>query len=328
MPNILIIGATGYIGTALSQSLLRSGNHRVFGLARSSEKARSLSANEVIPIIGSISSSESSSLASAIDTHRIDTIVDVSGPNESTLDFIHLLKSIGGERLERAKKDGAKVVPKLGFIYCSGTWVHGSSSEPVNDLMPVGTASAPTPPAELVAWRTEVEKEVLDARDVLDVTVIRPALVYGRGCAIWTILFEPLLQAAKGEGNDMKGVVKVQADEESRPGLVHVDDVASAFHVAIDKLPLISGTGVYPVFDLQTSQESMRDILAAAARELGFMGKVALVGAGNDLFAKAMSTTGNCNSGRAKTLLGWEPKREGFMERVGVFVKAWEASRA
>lgn len=218
------------------------------------------------------------------------------------------------------------MVPKLGFIYCSGTWVHGSSHVPVNDLMPVGTPNAPAPPAELVAWRTKVEKSVLAARDVLDVMIIRPALVYGRSCAIWTSFFEPLYEAVQSQS--LPDTVRVPADEDSRPGLVHVDDVASGFHAAIEKLNIIAGTGVYPVFDLQTSQESMNDILRAAARELGFKGNLELVGAGEDLFAKAMCANGSCSSGRAKSLLGWAPKREGFVEGMGVFVKAWESSRA
>lgn len=48
--------------------------------------------------------------------------------------------------------------------------------------------------------------------------------------------------------------------------------------------------GVYPMFDWQTSPESMEDILSAAAKELGFKGKVGFFGAGKDLFAKAMRT--------------------------------------
>ncbi|KAN0117768.1 NAD(P)-binding protein [Hyaloscypha variabilis] len=324
MPNILIIGATGYVGTALSQSLLRSGNHRIYGLARSPSKALSLSATEVTPILSTSPSTLNSTLTTAISTHHIDIIIDVSGANQESASLLALVKQIGAARLEKAAQDGVTVVPKLGFIYCSGTWVHGSSNEIVNDLMPVGTKDSPTPPAELVAWRCELEREVLSARDVLDVMVVRPALVYGRSCAIWTGLFEPLFQAAKAGSGE---VVKVAADEESRPGLVHVDDVAAGFHAAVDKLPIISGTGVYPVFDLQTSQESMRDILGAAAREMGFVGKVELAGAGEDLFAKAMCTTGNCSSGRAKTILGWTPRREGFVEGMGVFVKSWEASR-
>jgi nucleoside-diphosphate-sugar epimerase len=325
MPNILIIGATGYIGKALSQSLIRSGNHRVFGLARSQEKARSLAQEEVIPILGSISPESSSSLISAINLHHIDTIVDVSGAAHGSLDLLNLIKGIGKMRLEKAKSSG-EMVPKLGFIYCSGTWIHGSTHAPVNDLMPVSTPNAPAPPAELVAWRTEVEKSVLAARDVLDVVIIRPALVYGRSCAIWTSFFEPLYEAAQSQ--TLPDTVRVPADEDSRPGLVHVDDVASGFHAAIEKLNTIAGTGVYPVFDLQASQESMKDILRAAAKELGFKGKVELVDAGEDLFAKAMCTNGNCSSGRAKSLLGWAPKREGFVEGMGVFVKAWESSRA
>lgn len=325
MPNILIIGATGYIGKALSQSLVRSGNHRVFGLARSQEKARSLAQEEVIPILGSFSPENSSSLISAINNHHIDTIIDVSGAAHGSLDLLNLVKGIGATRLEEAKSRG-EMVQKLGFIYCSGTWVHGSSHVPVNDLMPVGTPNASAPPAEIVAWRTEVEKSVLAARDVLDVMVVRSALVYGRGCAIWTGFFEPLYKAAQSQSPP--ATVRIPADEDSRPGLVHVDDVASGFHAAIEKLNTIAGTGVYPVFDLQTSQESMRDILSAAAKELGFEGNVELVGAGDDVFAKAMCTNGKCNSGRAKSLLGWVPKREGFVEGMGVFVKAWESSRA
>lgn len=53
---------------------------------------------------------------------------------------------------------------------------------------------------------------------------------------------------------------RVALEPTSQPGLVHVDDWAEGLQCAIEKLPLISGTGVYPVFDLTTSQESMRNI--------------------------------------------------------------------
>jgi len=320
MVNVLVIGATGYIGQALCQSLLRSGNHRVYGLARSPEKALSLARDEVIPLLGSISPS---TLPQAIATHRIDVVVDVSGAHKESHDLLALLKKVGSERLAAAKREGFPT-PKLGFIYCSGTWVHGSSNEPVNDLAPVGTASAQFPATELTSWRPELERAVIASSDVLDVMVVRPSLVYGRTSAIWTTLFEPLFQAAK---NGDEEVVKLPADEDSRPGLVHVDDVATGFHVAIEKLSLIAGTGVYPVFDLQTSQESMRDILVAAAREFGYKGKVELVGAGEDLFMRAISVSANGCSGRAKTVLGWEPRRGGFVSGMDVFAKAWVASR-
>ncbi|KAH6678578.1 NAD dependent epimerase/dehydratase family protein [Halenospora varia] len=301
MPSVLIIGATGYIGQSLCSSLLRSGEYRIFGLARTPQKAKDLEKEEVIPIHGSIS--DHAAIQKAVETHHIGTV--------------------GKKRLSDAAKEGVKV-QKLGFIYCSGTWVHGSSpNEAVDDLTPVDCALAPRPSAELTSWRPKLEREVLAASEVLDVMVVRPALVYGRSHAIWAMYFGAIADAAK-KGEDM---VEIAADIDSRPGLIHVDDVASGFHAAIEKLAVISGTGVYPVFDLVTSQEGMRDIMEFAARELGFAGSVELVGAGDDLFAKAMNTSMNNNAARAKQILGWQPKRIGFVQGMDVYAKAFAAAR-
>jgi nucleoside-diphosphate-sugar epimerase len=119
----------------------------------------------------------------------------------------------------------------------------------------------------------------------------------------------------------------VAAEPDSRPGLVHVDDVGSGLHCAVEKLPLISGTAVYPVFDLTTSEEAMRDILGAAVREFGFNGIVQLAGTEDNLFAKALSTTLNGSSGRAKTILGREPKRHGFVKEMDIHARACIASK-
>ena len=313
MVNVLVIGATGYIGQALSQSLVRSGSHRVYGLARTPEKAQSLTKDEVIPILGSIS--DSAELIRSIDALHINVVVDVATPDAESHVLLDLLKAIGKNRI-------ATHGLKLGFIYTSGTWVHGSSNAQVNDLTPVAQPNSPTPPAKLVAWRTKVEEEVLAASDVLDVMIIRPALVYGRSNAIWTSLLQPIHAAVQTNAS----TVSVAAKPDSRPGLVHVDDVGLGLHCAVEKLPLISGTGVYPVFDLQTSQENMKDILEAAAKEFGFKGQVNLAGVGDDLFADAMSTSANICSGRAKTILGWKPKRFGFVGQMDVSARAWAAN--
>jgi nucleoside-diphosphate-sugar epimerase len=84
---------------------------------------------------------------------------------------------------------------------------------------------------------------------------------------------------------------------------------------------------VYPVFDLTTSEESMRNVLGAAAREFGFTGTLQFASMVDDLFAKAMSTTFNGCSGRAKTILGWEPKKYGLISGMDIFARAWVASK-
>jgi nucleoside-diphosphate-sugar epimerase len=152
-----------------------------------------------------------------------------------------------------------------------------------------------------VAWRAGMERAVLAAREVLDTVIVRPALIYGKENTIWTALFAPLVAAAKtGEKS-----ATLSVDKDSKPALCHIDDVASGLHCAVDKLPLISGTGVYPVFDLITSQESMREILATAGKALGFKGEIDFAGTGGDLFMEAMCVSTNGSSARAKQILGW-----------------------
>ena len=204
--------------------------------------------------------------------------------------------------------------------------MHGSSRERCSDLDPVGEGEyVRVKPPRLVAWRPRMEREVLGARDVLDAVVVRPALVYGREHAIWGSFFGPVLEAARS-GKDE--TVRIPFEPNSRPGLVHVDDVAEGLRCAVEKLPLLSGTGVYPVFDLTTSQESMRDVFDGFAEAVGLKGRVELVGPDEgDLFADAMQTTQNGDSWRAEHLLGWVPRRRGFVAGMDVFAKAFVAAQ-
>lgn len=194
---------------------------------------------------------------------------------------------------------------------------------PVTDLDIVGPNSQ-TPPDELSAWRVDLENEVLASSDILDVMIIRPALIYGRESTIWASYFMPVLEAAK---NRTPATIDISLVENSRPGLIHVDDVATAFQKAVEKLPMIAGARMYPVFDLVTSQERMRDILDAVALYWGHTGTIKLMSHGGNLFSKAMSATFNGTSARAELLLEWRPRRlGGFVKDVGIYAMAFEAS--
>ena len=318
MSKVLVIGATGYIGQAVCLSLLRSGNYTVYGLARTEAKAKALEALEIIPVLGS--TSETRGFTDLIHKDHIDVVVDASGANQEGVAIVKVLQQAGAERLATAKKHNVQS-PKLGFVYISGMWVHGSTLAPVNDLDPVCTPNAIAQPPIAVAWRGELEQQMLTTSDVLNVLIVRPAFVYGGKADIWGMLFGPILGATYGGAS----VAKVPAEVDSMPGLVHLDDLASGVHAAVDKLPLIVGTGVYPIFDLISSCESMKLIVEAAAKVIGFKGSVEFVGDGGNPFAKAVSTSVNGSSARARTLLGWEPKRVGMVRGIEVYARAWMA---
>jgi nucleoside-diphosphate-sugar epimerase len=319
MTKVLILGATGYVGKRVAETLVRSGQHRVYGIARSEAKAKTLALAEVIPIICPDPVNEPEAYMDAVRNHHIEVIVDVAGANHDTAKFLSHAKLIGQERLDSYAAAGIRG-PKLGFIYCSGTWVHGSSNTPVTDLDIVGP-NAITPPRALTAWRVDLENSILSASDVLDVAVLRPALIYGHENTIWTPFILPLLKAARS-GDSASVNVPLEAD--SRPALIHVDDVATGFQKAIENLSFINNDSTYPVFDLLTSQESMSEIFAALASSWGYKGKWNLVGSGDDLFAEAMSTTLRGSSSRAKQLLGWKPTRtNGFVTDMDIYATAF-----
>lgn len=320
MTKVLIIGATGYLGRRLAEALVRRGRDQVYGIARTKTKADSLALAEITPVLCADPANEPLAYLEAIRNHHIDTVVDVGGANADSAKFLEEIKKLGIERLESCRACGYHKSPKLGFIYCSGTWVHGSEKKPVNDLDVVGLDTV-TPPRSLVAWRVDLEKAILASSDVLDVAILRPALIYGYESTIWTAFFLPLLEAARG---GTSGSIEIPLALDARPGLVHVDDVAAGFEKAIEKLSLVNGGSIYPIFDLVTSQESMYEIFATLASEWGYQGRVELVGPGDDLFAEAMSTTMRGSSARAEQLLGWEPTRlRGFVADMDRYAAAF-----
>jgi nucleoside-diphosphate-sugar epimerase len=319
MVKVLVLGATGYIGLPLSQSLLRS-SHTVYGLSRTPQKAHQLSLHEIIPVSGS--SEDSAAYTQLIRDHRIDVVVDCTGVDASnSIRTIDNIARLGKERME-ADRPGGWPTAKLGYIYVSGMWVHGSSAQPVNDLSPVGVPGAPAQPPSIVAWRPTIERLVLAQRDTLDVMIVRPAVVYGRNNPIWNFLFEPLLEAAKGNSD---APISVKADPQATIPLVHLDDTVSGLHRAVERLPLISGTGVWPVFDLVTSRESLRIVVEAAGRALGFHHKVVCAGPGDDALAKAMGCCVMGDSNRARDLLGWHPKIGGMVDGIEKYALSFRA---
>ena len=304
MVRVLVIGATGYIGHAVCAALRRS-NHRVYGLARSQEKAKVLAKKEVIIINGSVEGGE---YAKAVETHGIDVVIDLSG-TPSTHKILEELMPIAKSRINSGQY-------KLGFIYCSGIWVHGSSAEQVNDFDVVGKSYKKV---DLVTWRPIVEQAILDSRDLLDVAVIRPGLVYGGTGSIWSSAFGPLAQAvAKKDAS-----VSIPYSDDVMFNLVHVEDTAEAFRLAVEKVSVLSGA--HPVFDLITSYENSRALLNAAGKAFGYKGDIKYDGPGDDLLFKALNTTVNTNSQRAIALLGWSPSKYSMTADIDIYVSSWAA---
>ncbi|KAG0280769.1 hypothetical protein BGZ95_008795 [Linnemannia exigua] len=327
MVKVLVIGAAGYIGLRVSQQL-RQADHIVYGTTRSSLNEATLLLNEVIPIVGPVEPEAGSHSHApfpwleAVKSENIDVVIDLSASKTG-------VKSILEPLIRLSKDRQANHQPRIGYIYGSGMWLHGSGDNITSDLSPVGTKISTHQPPTLVAWRPDLEREILASYDHLFAAIIRPSLVYGGDGKIWDLYFGKIYQSIQ---NNPTAQITLPADPEAGASLIHVDDAASAFVRAVENLESISGhKNSHPVFDVTTSHESLTYILNKFAKELGYKGpSIQLTGVpkGNafpELFIQAFNTKVFSASTRARDILGWKPTKTGFAVGMNIYARAWLA---
>ncbi len=283
--RVLVLGATGYIGTAVVEHLAARG-HDVVAVLRPGARGRRLpDVREVRP--GDLT--VPSSLSAAV-TPDIDAVVDASTPSGS------------------AAVDAAATAALLGplrgtgraFLYTSGVWVLGATGPAAAD------EDTPTAPIAIVQDRPSIERQVLTAAaDGVRSVVLRPGIVHGRGGGIPALLVEQARR--QGRGRYVGGPV--------RWPMVHLDDLADLYVAALERAD--AGTLLHAVAE---EAVPVVELAAAAARAAGVPGGVeawpladarAALGA---LFADALALDQACSGSRARGQLGWQPRRPGAVE--------------
>lgn len=323
MPNVLVIGATGYIGSALSAQLIRSGNHYAFGIAANEREGFELSLKEIIPVQGSIENS--TQLLKLLDAGDIDVVVDTTSFNDKTTKP-KILQTVREAARARAAADEGSFV-KLGFVSVTGIWAHGSTEDSQGTFKPATVESlSKDPPSGLVNARNDYERSVVSARDDLDVAVIRPSFVWARGGSAWTKILKGIVDATK---NGTTETVRVPVDPETSVySFTNIDDVAYAIELAVDKIQLLNGNSMYPVFELVADQFPLERLLVADARYFGCKAKVEIYKPDGISFLDAIGGSADVNATRAKQILGWEPRKRYFLRDTKIYAKSFLAALA
>jgi nucleoside-diphosphate-sugar epimerase len=283
--KVFLTGATGYIGTAVAERL-RAAGHQLSGLARTDQAVAKLEAAGVTPVRGDFTNPA----AVASGARSANAVISMATTYDAKVDapaVDAILDALAGSNKP--------------FIYTSGIWVNGDTAGMVVD------ETTPPEPVELVAWRKAVEDRVLEAagRGVRSV-VIRPAIVYGRGGGI---------PAGFRDSARKAGAARFVGSGENRWPMVHVDDLADVYLLALERAPggtlLLAASGpAYPV----------RELAAAASRGAGRSGNTAewpIEEARTELgsgYADALTLDQQASSRRAEELLGWRPHRPGPIE--------------
>ena len=202
--RIFLTGATGYIGSAVLDALLRT-NHHVTALVRTPQAADAAVSRGVTPILGDLKNIRS--YCAAVDGFDayIHTAADSTAKRED-IDCRAL------EILLGAAASHAKTGPSA-FVYNSGLWVLGSNAQAM-------TETAHPNPGQLLGWRLAHEQLVLQAAGKgLRTAVIRPGIVYG-GCRG---IVSDLLK------NALNGLIRVIGAGDNHWPLIYDRDLADLY---------------------------------------------------------------------------------------------------
>jgi len=305
--RIFITGATGYIGGAVLDALVRGG-HDVTALVRDNEKASRLSARGVRPVVGNLGEPESYRGAAEAQDGYIHAAFDGASGRGPAIDRVALETLVTCARRPRT---AGSMAPQTRFIiYTSGVWVLGRTSEPA-------TENAPVNPIPHVSWRPEHEDYVLGAGgDRLRTMVVRPGVVYGGSEGLVGDLF-------KAANN---GLVRVVGDGNNHWPLVYDRDLADLYVRLAGREDV---SGVYHAND--EGDERVNDIVSAISPYVALPPDVRHVPidearAKMGSYAEALSLDQLIRSPRARAL-GWAPSLRSVGSNAARLLDEWRAAR-
>jgi nucleoside-diphosphate-sugar epimerase len=305
--RIFLTGATGYVGAAVLDALVRAG-HDVTALVRNSEKARLVAKRGAHPVIGDLAEPESYRASADAQDGYVHTAFDARSGQGPSIDRVVLETILAAAK--RPRTAGAQSPAKRFIVYTSAAWVLGRSPEPLSE-------DAPTNPVGHVSWRPDHEQLVMEANgDRLRTVVVRPGVVYGGGTGIIADLF-------KSASN---GLVRVVGDGNNHWPLVYDRDLADLYARLAGR---DDAAGVYHAND--EGDERVNDIVDAIKPYLAVkpdVRHVPLEEARHKMgtYAEALALDQIVRSPRARAL-GWTPTLHSVAGNAARLLEEWRAAR-
>lgn len=287
--NVLLIGATGYIGTGIDEAL-RARGHHTLGVARSDDAKARLAARGTESVDADLERPHSI-LAAARSADAVIWAAQVTDDETFRVESNALAALAAG--LAQSGK---------AFVYCSGCWVYGDTGNAVAD------ETFPLNPAELVARRPQLEQIVLDAAaHGVRAIVVRPGLVYGRGAGVPAMLVESARE---------RKAATIVGDGTNHWPVVGVGDLGDLFALAAEKA---AAGSIYNGTD--DTAFTVREIAEAASRGAGAGGATTLMPRETAIgvlgeFGDALMLDQRLTSQKARKELGWAPKAASILEDI------------
>jgi nucleoside-diphosphate-sugar epimerase len=301
--RIFLTGATGYVGSAVLDALLRGG-HDVTTLVRDNEKAAHVAARGARPVVGNLADPKSFRGVAEAQEGYVHAALDKAPGKGPAIEQIAL------ETIIAAATRPAIGSARRFIIFTSGVWVLGNAPEPAAE-------DAPLNPIELSSHRPAHERMVLDAAtDHVRTIVVRPGIVYGGGEGLVGDIFKAATN----------GLVRVVGDGNNHWPLVYDRDLADLYaKLAVNH----DAAGIYHAND--EGDERVNDIVAAISPYLPGRPDVRHVPikearAKMGPYADALALDQIVRSPRARTL-GWTPTLHSVAGNAARLLEEWRAAQ-
>ncbi|MBX3529074.1 MAG: NAD-dependent epimerase/dehydratase family protein [Rhizobiaceae bacterium] len=300
----LVIGATGFVGTAVCRQF-RARGYETSGLARSEDSAAKLVVAGVSPVRG--------------DVTDLPGLYRLVGSFDLIVTCVHHMRELE-MLLIAAIVDGClQAGGERRFVFTSGTGVLATDS-------PEGLWSeenwsddeeAPLPHPSYRALRMLAEDYVRRAsRDGLKTHVIRPGLIWGHGGSSQVPAIFHSVKAT--------GAACYVGRGQNLYSNIHVDDLAAAYCPVAER-----GTAgaVYHTVAGETNfreiAEAVAQVAGCAARSVSFDEACTIWGA--RYTKNALACNSRSTAPRARRELGWKPQHIDLIDdiRHGSYAEAW-----
>ena len=297
--HIFLTGATGYIGSAVLDAIIKGG-HRVTAIARDPEKAEKLLAKGATPVIAELGLPKMY-LPLLMSADAVVHTAFESSPSGVQVDRLALETMLTAQRDAMAADGKARA-----FIYTSGVWVLGRTTKAAEEDFPLD-------PPPHVAWRPEHEDLVLAAAaSGLRPVVIRPGVVYGGGRGIVSDLIKDTLN----------GIVRVVGPGKNHWPCVYDHDLGDLY-VRILEAPL--AVGIFHANDEE--DERVSDIVEAIAGQVPQRPDIRYMPIAEarkklGTYADALALDQKVRSPKARAL-GWSPSQTGVANSVARLVEEY-----
>jgi nucleoside-diphosphate-sugar epimerase len=208
--RVFILGGTGVIGSAVVRELIARG-HDVYGLARSQASAAKLDQCGAKPIFGDLASPE----------RWVANLPHIGALVHAACDFNTDMGAIDRHLLDLLLPALAAQPNKVRFITTGGCWLYGVTGDVV------ATEETAFRPLPAFAWMVPQLRRVLASSDV-DGIVIHPAMVYAAEGGVFRRFAREAVE---------REAIRVVADEAVRWPLVHSEDLATLYALALERAP-------------------------------------------------------------------------------------------